>query len=117
MAVAKPKPKDGQPLKINPEINDRLEAFMKANPDLVKFVKELPREHLERKFMLRKMQDVEQRQGYSAKVKDWLAKPEQAGLVKGMKSTISPNMKPERQEAMLITQAKNHIRNNQIKIS
>lgn len=119
MAVAKPKSKDelARQFKINPEINEKLEAFMKAESDLVTYVKELPREQLERKFLLRKMQDVEQRQGYSAKVKDWLDQPEQADLVKSMKSTISPNMKPERQEAVLITQAKNHIRNNKIKIS
>ena len=30
---------------------------MKAEPGLVQFVKELPREQLERKFLLRKMQD------------------------------------------------------------
>jgi hypothetical protein len=118
MAVARPKSKDelARQFRINPEINDKLEAFMKAEPDLVKYVKELPREQLERKFLLRKMQDVEQRQGYTAKVMDWLARPEQADLVKSMKSTISPNMKPERQEAVLITQAKNHIRNNKIKL-
>ena len=30
---------------------------MKAEPGLVQFAKELPREQLERKFLLRKMQD------------------------------------------------------------
>jgi hypothetical protein len=59
---------------------------------LVKFVKELPREQLERKFLLRKMQDQQQRQGYDDKVKAWLEKPEQAELVKSLKATIRPNM-------------------------
>ncbi len=119
MAVATPRKKEelARQLKINPEINTKLEAFMEGNPDLVKYVKDLPREQLERKFLLRKMQDEEQRQGYTAKVRAWLAKPEQADLVKSMKSTISLNMKPERQESVLITQAKNHIRNNGIKIN
>ncbi len=78
--------------KINPEVNARLEAFMKAEPDLVKFVKELPREQLEPKFLLRKMQDQQQKQGYDAKVSAWLEKPEQAELVKSLTATIGPNM-------------------------
>lgn len=80
------------------------------------YVKELPREQLERKFLLRKMQDRDQKQGYTAKVKAWLEKPEQADLVKSLKATISPNMKPERQEQAVITQAKNYIRNQKIKL-
>ncbi|MGC1479017.1 MAG: hypothetical protein WA771_00825 [Chthoniobacterales bacterium] len=118
MAVATPKKKEerARQLKINPEINEKLEAFMKAEPDLVKYTQELPREHLERKFLLRKMQDAEQRQGYTAKVKDWLQKPKQADLVKSLKATISPNMQPDRQENVLVTQAKNYIRNNKIKL-
>ena len=97
MAIASPKKKQEleRQFKINPEVNTRLEAFMKAEPGLVQFVKELPREQLERKFLLRKMRDEEQKQGYSAKVKAWLDKPEQADLVKSIKATISPNMKPK----------------------
>jgi hypothetical protein len=79
--------------------------------------KELPREQLERKFLLRKMQDQQQKQGYDAKVKAWLDKPEQAELVKSLKATISPNIKPEKQAQTLVNQAKNYIRNTGIKIS
>jgi hypothetical protein len=59
MAIASPKKKEelAREFKINPDVNARLEAFMKAEAGLVKFVKELPREQLERKFLLRKMQD------------------------------------------------------------
>jgi hypothetical protein len=89
---------------------------MKAEPGLVQFVKELSREQLERKFLLRKLQDQEQKRGYTAKVKAWLEKPEQADLVKSIKATISPNMKPERHEQAVITQAKNFIRNSGIKL-
>ena len=103
--------------KLNPEVNERLEKFMKAEPGLVDFVKNLPREDLERKFMLKKMQEQEQRQGYSAKVKDWLEKPEQADLVQSIKATISPNMTLERQEQAAIIQAKNFIRNTGIKLT
>lgn len=118
MAIASPKRKDelAKEFKINPEVNAKLDAFMKANPDLVQYVKDLPREQLDRKFLLRKMKDEEQKLGYSAKVKAWLAKPEQADLVQSMKLTISPNMSPERQEQALITGAKNHIRNSGIKL-
>jgi hypothetical protein len=119
MAIASPKKKEEleRQFKINPEVNTRLEAFMKAEPGLVQFVKELPREQLERRFLLRKMQDQEQKQGYSAKVKAWLDKPEQADLVKSIKATISPNVKPEKQEQTLLTQAKNYIRNTGIKLN
>ena len=118
MAIASPKKKEAlaRQYKINPEIDNKLNDFMKANSDLVQYVKDLPREQLERKFLLRKMKDEEQKQGYTTKIKTWLAKPEQADLVQSIKSTISPNMKPERQEMALITAAKNHVRNNGIKL-
>lgn len=118
MAITSPKKKEelARQFKINPEVDSKLNDFMKENPELVKYVKELPREQLERKFLLRKMKDEEQKQGYTAKVKAWLSKPEQADLVQSIKSTISPNMKPERQEQALVTAAKNHVRNNSIKL-
>ncbi len=97
MAIASPKNKEElvRQFRFNPEVNTRLEAFMKAEPGLVQFVKELPREQLERKFLLRKMHDEQRRQGYDAKVKTWLEKPEQADLVKSLRATISPEMKSE----------------------
>lgn len=118
MAIASPKKKQelANQFKVNPDINARLDAFMKEEPGLVEYVKELPREQLERKFILRKMQDRDQRQSYTAKVKAWLEKPEQADLVKSIKATISPNMRPERQDQALVTQAKNFIRNQGIKL-
>ena len=87
-----------------------------AEPGLVQFVKELPREQLERKFLLRKMRDQQQKHGYDTKVKAWLEKPEQAELVKSLKATISPEMKPETKAQALVNQAKNYIRNTGIKI-
>ena len=119
MAIASPKNKEElvRQFKFNPEVDTRLEAFMKAEPGLVQFVKELPREQLERKFLLRKMRDQQQKHGYDAKVKAWLEKPEQADLVKGLKATISPDMKPETTAQVLVNQAKNYIRNTGIKIS
>ncbi|MDD5198400.1 MAG: hypothetical protein PHC88_01230 [Terrimicrobiaceae bacterium] len=118
MAIASAKKKDelAKQFKINPEVNAKLDAFMKAEPGLVEYVKELPRDQLERKFLLRKMQDQEQKQNYTAKVKAWLDKPEQADLVKSIKATVSPNMKPDRQEQAVVTQAKNFIRNQGIKL-
>lgn len=119
MAIASPKKKAEQAarqLKINPEINAKLDAFMAKEPGLVEYVKELPREQLERKFLLRKMQDEEQKQNYSTKVRAWLDKPEQADLRKSIEATLSPNMKPERQQQAVLTQAKNFIRNQGIKL-
>ena len=117
MAIASPKTKEElvRQFKFNPEINTRLEAFMKAEPGLVQFVKELPRDQLERKFLLRKMQDEQRKQGYDAKVKSWLEKPEQADLVKSIKATIRHNIEPEQQQQMLVNQAKNYIRNTGIR--
>jgi hypothetical protein len=119
MAIASPKTKEElvRKFKLNPEVNTRLEAFMKAEPGLLQFVKELPREQLERKFLLRKMQDEQRRQGYNAKVKAWLERPEQAELVQNLEATISPDVKPERQAQMLLNQAKNYVRNTGIKLS
>jgi len=118
MAIASPKKKTelANQFKINPEINAKLDAFIKAEPGLVEFVKELPRELLERKFLLRKMQDQELQHTYTAKVKAWLAKPEQAALVADIKRFISPNMSPERQENALVIGAKNHIYKTGIKL-
>jgi hypothetical protein len=82
----------------------------------VQFVKELPREQLERKFLLRKMRDQQQKHGYDTKLKAWLEEPEQADLVQSLKATISPHMKPEQQAQALVNQAKNYIRNTGIKL-
>jgi hypothetical protein len=119
MAIASPTSKEEliRQFKFNPEVDTRLEAFMKAEPGLVQFVKELPREQLERKFLLRKMRERDQRQSYTAKVRAWLEKPEQAQLVKSLKDTISPEMKSDAKAQALVTQAKNYIRNTGIKIS
>jgi hypothetical protein len=119
MPIASPKNKEEliRKFKFNPEVDTRLEAFMKAEPGLVQFVKELPREQLERKFLLRKMKERDQRQSYSDKVKAWLEEPEQAELVKSIKATISPKMAPERQAQVLVTQAKNYLRNKGMKIT
>jgi hypothetical protein len=119
MAISSPKSKEElvRQFRFNPEVDTRLEAFMKAEPDLVKFVKELPREQLERKFLLRKMRDRDQQQNYTAKVKTWLEEPEQAELVRNIRATISPKIKPEQQAQALVNQAKNYIRNTGIKMS
>ena len=37
--------------------------------------------------------------------------------MKGIKATISPNMKPEKQEQAILTQAKNYIRNQGVKLN
>lgn len=118
MAITSPKKKEEltKQFKINPEVNAKLDAFMKAEPDLVQYVKDLPREQLERKFLLRKLKDQEQKEGYTAKEKTWLAKPEQADLVQSIKLTVSPNMSPERQDQALVIGAKNHLRNSGIKL-
>lgn len=118
MAIETPRKKAAQngQMKVNPEINAKLDTFMKEEPGLVQFVKDLPREQLERKFLLRKMQDRDQMRTYTEKVKAWLAKPEQADLVKRIKAFVSSKMKPEQQEQQLLNRAKTFIHNEGIKI-
>jgi len=119
MAIETPKKKaavqNGQ-FRVNPEINAKLDSFMKEEPGLVQFVKDLPREQLERKFLLRKMQDRDLIQSYTEKVKAWLAKPEQADLVKRIKTFISSKMKPDQQERQLLNRAKTFIHNEGIRL-
>jgi len=119
LAITSPKQKEelAQQFKINPEINAKLEAFMRSEPGLVDFVKQIPREQLERKFLLRKMQDQQQKEGYTAKVKAGFEKPEQAEVLKAIRTMISPVMKPERQEQLIVNQAKNFIKNTGVKLS
>jgi hypothetical protein len=119
MAIASPKTKEelAREFKINQELNAKLEDFMKAEPGLVKFVKELPREQVERKFLIRKMHDQDQQQGYDAKVKAWMEKPEQAQWVQDKRLTLHKDLSPEKQERALMTMAKNHIQNTKIKLS
>ena len=103
--------------RINPEINAQLEAFMKANPDKVKTVKELPREQLERKFLLREMRSETRNQRYDTSVKAWMESPEQAQWVADKQLTLHKSMSPEKQERSLMRMAKNHIQNSKIKLS
>ena len=50
-------------------------------------------------------------------MKAWLEKPEQAEVLKAIRSMISPIMKPERQEQLIVNQAKNFIKNTGVKLS
>jgi len=54
---------------------------------------------------------------YTAKVKVWLEKPVQVEVLKAIRSMISPVMKPERQEQVIVNQAKNFIKNSGVKLS
>ena len=93
MAIASPKKKaeQAQQFKINPEIDNRLNDFMKANADLVQYVKDLPREQLERKFLLRKMKALQGRPLEQRKSSPLLAEPAcmPAGSMNGGKSCLS----------------------------
>jgi hypothetical protein len=87
---------------------------------LVESVKALPRDQLERKFLLRKMNEVEWRKdwrkNYIPKIKAWVEDPKNADAVKIFKATINPNMKPETQGRALLNQAWNYINNQGIKL-
>jgi hypothetical protein len=119
MAIASPKKNEelAREFRINPEINAQLEAFMKANPDKVKTVKELPREQLERKFLLHEMRYQMTIQRYDTSIKAWIEKPENAQWVADKRLTLHKSMSPEKQERALMRMAKNHIQNSKIKLT
>ena len=73
MAIASPKKKQEleRQFKINPEVNAKLDAFMQAEPGLVQFVKELPREQLEGNSCSARCR-TRNKSRVTAKVKAWL---------------------------------------------
>lgn len=116
MPIESPAKKQAKQQKINPEIDAQLNAFIKSEPDLVKFVKDLSREELERKFLLRKMWDRDDRVKYDTKVRAWMEKPEQAELVTTLKSAINPHLSQEKQAERLLESVKHTVSKSGIKI-
>ena len=90
---------------------------MKAEPGLVQFVKELPREQLERKFCSAKCGTSNRSTVMTQRSKPGSRSPNRPSWSRASKATISPEMKPEQQAQALVNQAKNYIRNTGIKIS
>lgn len=79
----------GQPSqgpKENAEINAKIDAFAAANPKLVDYYKNLPRERLERVALKNRMEEAERKQAYQErqvdKLKEWVSdRPDVAAMI------------------------------------
>ena len=98
--------------RINNEIDQKINEFIEANPKLAKAVQKMPKEYLERKYLLGKMEQRERQKAYNITVKTWLNKPEQADLKKTLENIVPSH----NNEAVVLNQAKNHLRNSGIKL-
>ena len=75
----------------------------------------MPREYLERKYLLAKMEQRDRNLAYNNRVAAWLNDPEQAEIKKTLEKTL-PKLSSTRAEATVLTQAKNYLKNSGIKI-
>ena len=101
--------------RINQEIDNKLNEFIKEHPKLEGHVKAMPREYLERKYLLAKMEQRDRNLAYNNRVAAWLNDPEQAEIKKTLEKTL-PKLSSTRAEATVLTQAKNYLKNSGIKI-
>ena len=58
--------------RVNPEIDRKLNEFIAANPKLAEYYKQQPREQLERKLMLGKMNEFERRERVNGEIRQWV---------------------------------------------
>jgi hypothetical protein len=76
MALIKQNETEQSRFKRNLIIDDQLNEYIKNNEKLVAYTKALPREELERKYLLTKMNAEKQREDYDKKVTEFINKPE-----------------------------------------
>jgi hypothetical protein len=92
--------------RINPEIDARLNQFIKDNPDLYKHYCEMSKEQLVRKQMLAKMNQNDYTQRQNEEVRNWL---EQNPDIKSRVEERIARVAPERRERALISAARNEM--------
>ncbi len=118
MALIKQKETEQAQFKRNPVIDEQLNEFIRDNEKLVSYTKALPREELERKYLLTKMNAEKQQQGYDQKVLEFINKPENSKLKRSISATIPKYVTDESKKTKkLLYLTKNTIRNEGIKIS
>ncbi|MDR2982783.1 MAG: hypothetical protein LBV12_11115 [Puniceicoccales bacterium] len=92
--------------RVNPEIDARLNQFIKDNPKLYEYYCEMSKEQLVRKQMLSKMNQSDYAQRQNEEVKNWLEQnPEISARVEERVARLSP----ERQERARVTIAKDEM--------
>jgi len=109
---------ENKSFKRNPEIDEQLNAFIKDNDRLVNYVKELPREELERKYLLSKMKEETYKKAYEQKVTDFINRPDNAEFKESLMKSLSSDIQDDatRQRALL-KEAKIQIHKQGIKMS
>lgn len=104
--------------KRNPIIDEQLNQFIKNNEKLVNYTKALPREELERKYLLTKMNSEKQREGYDKKVNEFINRPKNAALKESLSKNLSSDIKDESdRHRAILKEAKQEIRKQGIKMS
>ena len=80
--MEKPKPKSAASAPIeyreNPRTNEKIDAWIKANPDSFKFLNELPHERAVRKLVLNEVQKYERMQKMNNGIMDKIDKDPEA---------------------------------------
>jgi hypothetical protein len=103
--------------KRNPIIDQQLNEFIENNQKLANYVKELPREELERKYLLSKMREEKQREGYDKKVSEFISRPEHAAFRQALTKNLPQGLSESEQRRALLKEAKQEIRKQGIKMS
>jgi len=105
------------PFKRNPIIDAELNDFIRKNEKLVSFVKNLPREELERKYLLSKMNAAKQQEGYNQKVLAYMNHPQNAHFKEMIMGKIPQNIPENERPEQILKEAKIEIRNTGMRIS
>ncbi len=94
---------ENKSFKRNPEIDAQLNQFIANNDRLVNYVKALPREEVERKYLLFKMKDEMHKKSYEKKVTEYMNLPENTAFKESLVKNLSLDIKDEatRQRALL----------------
>ena len=101
--------------RVNEEINNKLDQFITDNPKLVQVVKNMPREYLERKYFLHKMQQKNRREAYTNKVAEWINAPQQRDLKAAFEQIVKTQPENARQRE-LIREVKQYVKKVGIKL-
>lgn len=92
--------------RVNPEIDAKLNQFIKDNPKLYEYYCEMSKEQLVRKQMLSKMNQNDYTQRQNEEVRQWV---EQNPDIKEQIERRIARVAPERQERAFISAAKNEM--------
>ena len=106
-------------LKTNPEVQAKIDAFVKQNPDYMNYLKALPRDRLENIAVLRKIDQVENkeriRNSTAQKLEGWL-KQQPSEVVQGIADRVA-KVAPEKQAGARVNIIRSAIQQSALKAS